>query len=93
MEQLYALEAGDALKGLYTLPGVITEIVTPYSADYKNITVNILVTDEDHPVQCYRLAGGEELKVGDVIEVTGNLNRYKDTFEFDAGATYKMYEE
>ena len=93
VEQLYALEAGDALKGLYTLPGVITEIVTPYSADYKNITVNILVTDEDHPVQCYRLAGGEELKVGDVIEVTGNLKRYKDTFEFDAGATYKMYEE
>ena len=92
VEQLYALEAGDSLKGLYTLPGVVTEIVTPYSADYKNITVNIQVTDEEHLVQCYRLAGGEELKVGDVITVTGNLKRYKDTFEFDAGATYVMVE-
>ncbi len=93
VEELYKLEAGDSMKGLYTLPGMITEIVTPYSADYDNITVNLLVTDEEHIVQAYRLKGGADLAVGDTIRVTGNLKRYKDTFEFDAGATFEKVEE
>ncbi len=93
VEQLYELEAGQSLKGLFTLTGKIVSIPSAYSAEYKNITVNLLVTDEEHIVQCYRLAGGEELKEGDVITVTGNLKRYNDTFEFDAGATYVKVEE
>ncbi|MBQ4425248.1 MAG: hypothetical protein II882_05895 [Lachnospiraceae bacterium] len=92
VEQLYALEPGDALKGLYTLTGMIDSIPTAYSAEYGNITVNLIVTDADHIVQCYRLAGGEELKEGDVITVTGNLKRYENTFEFDKGATYVLVE-
>ena len=86
--RLYALEPGQTLPGTHVMRGTITEIPTEYSADYDNITVNLLVTDEDHIVQCYRLKGGKELKVGDAITVMGALKRYNDTFEFDAGAVY-----
>ena len=88
IEKLYALGEGESLNGTYVLRGTITEIVTEYSEKYDNVTVNLLVTDEEHPVQAYRLIGGKELKVGDVITVIGNLKNYKGTFEFDAKCTY-----
>lgn len=85
-EQAQAIEEGAAMKGLQTMTGVITDIPTAYSADYGNITVNIQVGD--YKIQCYRLAGGEDLAVGDKITVTGTLKNYKGTIEFDAKCTY-----
>ena len=75
------------MNGLQTVTGTITEIPTAYNAEYGNVTVNIQVGE--YVVQCFRLIGGEELAVGDVITVTGYLKNYKGTVEFDAKCTYE----
>ncbi len=82
----FSLADGQAMDGTYTLTGEISEINTAYSADYGNITVTIKVGDK--AIQCFRLVGGEDLKVGDKITVTGVLKNYKGTVEFDAKCTY-----
>ena len=90
VDAAYALENGAALEGTYTLTGVITAINTPYSEQYKNITVTIQIGDlEDKPIMCYRLKGegAADLKVTDTITVTGSLKNYNGTIEFDAGCT------
>lgn len=68
----------------YTVSGIIKTIVTPYSDNM--ITVDI--EDETGEIQCYKMAGGSDLTVGDYITVTGKLKKYSSTNEFDAGATY-----
>ena len=86
LNALYALEKGEALEGTYTLSGVITQVNTPYNAQYKDVTVTIVVGDfTDKPVMCYCLKGEgvDTLKVGDSITVSGALKRYNDTREFD----------
>ena len=84
----YDLDEGAAMTDTNRLYGTITKIDTPWSADYKNITVTIAIEGaEDKPIQCYRLKGdnAENLKVGDKITVEGILKNYKGTIEFDAG--------
>ncbi|MBO4422476.1 MAG: hypothetical protein J5879_03485 [Clostridia bacterium] len=94
VKALYALGKSETLDGgPYTLTGVITEIPTAYSDEYKNVTVVIVVDNlTDYPVTCYRLKGdgAENLKVGDTITVKGQLTHYyKDSsvFEFPSGCT------
>ncbi len=87
LSKAFALAEGEAMTGVQVLRGEIVEIPTAYNAEYGNVTVNIKVDDE-HIIQCFRLVGGEELVVGDVITVTGNLKNYKGTVEFDAKCTY-----
>ena len=90
LDAAYKLEDGLAMTEPSTLTGIITKIDTPYSADYKNITVTIVCGGiEDKPMMCYRLAGegAENLAVGDTITVTGTIKNYKGTIEFDAGCT------
>ncbi len=87
----YQLLDGEAMKSASTLTGVIASIDTPYSEEYKNITVTIVVAGlEDYKVQCYRLSGegAETLAVGDTITVTGTIKNYKGTIEFDKGCTF-----
>ena len=86
----YTLEDGAAFSHESTVTGVITSIPSAYSPDYGNITVNIGVPGlmDTHPIQCYRLTGGEDLAVDDVITVTGTIKNYKGTIEFDKGCTY-----
>ena len=84
----YSLEAGLALEDTQRLYGTVTKIDTPWSDEYKNITVTIQVGDlADQPIQCYRLTGegAENLQVGDAITVEGILKNYKGTIEFDKG--------
>ncbi len=86
----YAVEDGVVTEATYTLTGVISAIDTPWSADYKNITVTIKVEGkEDKPIMCYRLAGegADTLAIGDTITVTGVFKNYKGTIEFDQGCT------
>jgi DNA/RNA endonuclease YhcR with UshA esterase domain len=88
VEAAYQLKDGIAMDGEYRLFGTITKIDTPYSADYKNITVTIQVGDlADKPMMCYRLKGdgADKLAVGDKITVEGVIKNYKGTIEFDAG--------
>ena len=86
MKKAFELAEGDAMNGLQTVTGQVTEIVTEYNDEYKNITVNLQVGE--YSVQCFRLAGGQDLAVGDVITVTGIIKNYKGTVEFDAKSTY-----
>ena len=88
VDEAYALEDGEVLPYEATLMGEITAIDTPYSADYKNITVTIKVAGrEDKPIMCYRMKGTgcEALVPGDIITVTGTIKNYKGKIEFDAG--------
>ena len=96
VDAAYTLEDGLAMDGTFRLYGTITKIDTPWSADYKNITVTIAVPGkEDKPIMCYRLKGdgAENLAVGDAITVEGVLKNYKGTIEFDAGCVLVGYGE
>lgn len=86
LARAFALEAGAAMLGKQALRGEIVSIDTAYSADYNNVTVTIQVGEQT--VQCFRLVGGEELVVGDVITVIGEIKNYNGTIEFDAKCTY-----
>ena len=86
----YALPSGESMGYDVTLVGKITMINTPWSDEYQNITVTIVIEGaEDMPIQCYRLKGegAKDLKIGDIITVTGMLKNYNGTIEFDAGCT------
>ena len=92
----YSLEAGLALEDTQRLFGTVTKIDTPWSDEYKNITVTIQVGElADQPIQCYRLTGegAENLQVGDAITVEGILKNYKGTIEFDKGCVLVGYGE
>ncbi len=93
VEAAYALGNQETLSGgyKYSLTGTITKIDTPYSEQYKNITVSITIEGcEDMPIVCYRLkgTGAEALAVGDVITVSGVLTNYGGTIEFTSGCTF-----
>ena len=86
----YKLLDGEAQEVAKTITGTISAIDTPWSEDYQNITVTIVIGGlEDYPIMCYRLSGegAKDLAVGDTITVTGILKNYKGTIEFDAGCT------
>ncbi len=88
VDAAYALEKDTALEGEYELTGVVTSIDTPYSSQYKNVSVVIAVKNrEDKPILCYRLKGegADQIVVGDTITVKGKLKNYNGTVEFDAG--------
>ena len=88
LEAAYGLEDGLAMPAPTALQGVISKIDTPWSDEYKNITVSIVVDGiEDKPVMCYRLTGegAKDLKEGDLITVAGTIKNYKGTIEFDKG--------
>ena len=86
----YDLEEGKALEGARQVTGTIVAIPSAYSEQYGNITVNIQVGGlDDYIIQCYRLTGGADLQIGDVITVSGIIKDYKGTKEFDKGCTYE----
>ena len=84
----YTLEDGVAMEEAQRLYGTVIGIPTPWSEEYKNITVDMQIGElADQPIQCYRLSGegAEKLAVGDKITVEGILKNYKGTIEFDKG--------
>lgn len=88
LEKAFALAESAAMDDVVTVVGTIVEIPTVYSEKYDNITVNIQPNGDERILQCFRLKGGAELAVGDLIIVTGKIKNYKGTIEFDAGCTY-----
>lgn len=88
LEAVYALGENESLKGVYTLTGDVVSVDTPYSAEFKNVTVTIKVPGfDDKPIMCYRLGGdgADRIEVGDCITVTGSFKNYNGTREFNAG--------
>ncbi len=88
VKEAYQLADGQSMPYEVTLTGKIISINDPYSEEYKNITVVMVVEGaEDMPILCYRLKGegADELFVDDIITVTGTIKNYKGTIEFDTG--------
>lgn len=77
---------------VYSTTGTIKTIDTAYDSSYNNITVTI--TDGTNDIIAYRMIGGEELVVNDIIKVTGTLVNYGgNTPEFIAECTYEVVED
>lgn len=94
VDEAYGLAPGAVLPYEATLTGKITEILDPYSDEWRNITVILAVEGrENKPILCYRLKGqgADRLKVGDIITVTGNLKNYTKT-DVDTGDTTNTIE-
>ncbi len=90
LDAAYKLEDGIAMTEPCTLTGKIVAVDTPWSEDYKNITVTMVCDDDaERPIMCYRLAGegANTLAIGDTITVTGTIKNYRGTIEFDQGCT------
>lgn len=85
LKAAFALGDGATMDYPAVLTGVVSEIPTAWSDDYKNITVNM--SFDGSIVQCYRLSGegAKDIKVGDTITVAGMIKNYKGLIEFDKG--------
>ena len=87
-DALTVIDANVGLTGVYA-KGIVSEIVTPYNEQFSNITFNIsddgLTTSAQ--LEAYRCGGDEAsaIGVGDIVIISGNLTKYKDTYEFAQG--------
>ncbi len=71
----------------YSVTGTVKSIDDPYDSGYGNITVT--VTDGTDSIKAFRMAGGSDLAIGDLITVSGTLVNYNgNTPEFIQGCTY-----
>lgn len=93
----YALEKDTTLPGgTYTLTGKVTMINEAYNAQYKNVTLTIVVgTLTDKPILCFHMGGkfANIVAVNDTITVEGALKNYGGTIEFDSGCKVTEYIE
>lgn len=84
---LFALEAGQSLKGTYELTGEVVA-VKEVSQDYGNATFTIKVGDKEIVVFRAKGTGYETVAVGKTVTINGELMNYKDgTIEFGSGCT------
>lgn len=87
-----AIDANAGITDVYAT-GIVSEIVTAYSSEYKNITFNISTDGEttSDQLQAYRCAGIEsvtdasQVQVGDIVVVKGTLKKHNSTYEFEQG--------
>jgi len=86
-----AVDAGAGVTGVYAT-GIVSEIVTAYSSQHGNISYNISadgLTTSDQ-LQAYRgksyngenFTSADDIQVGDVVVIYGNLTKYNSTYEF-----------
>lgn len=88
-----AIDAGTGVTGVYAT-GIVSEIVTAYNSQYGNISYNISAdgTTSADQLQAYRgksyngesFTSADDIKVGDVVVVYGNLIKHESTYEFAA---------
>ena len=89
-----AIDAGANVTGVYAT-GIVSKIVTAYNSTYGNISYNISEdgTETADQLQAFRgfsydgawFTSADDIQVGDVVVVYGNLKKYNTTYEFDAG--------
>ena len=89
-----AIDAGTGVTGVYAT-GIVSKIVTAYNATYGNITYNISAdgSEEGDQLQAYRgfsyngenFNSADDIQVGDVVVICGNLKKHNSTYEFDSG--------
>lgn len=89
-----AIDANTGVTGVYAT-GIVSKIVTKYNSQYGNISYNISadgLTSGDQ-LQAYRgksynganFTSEDDIQVGDVVVVYGNLIKYNTTYEFAEG--------
>jgi len=93
-EAIAAIDAGTGITGVYAT-GIVSKIVTAYNSQYGNISYNISAdgTETADQLQAYRgfsyngdwFTSADDIQVGDVVVVYGNLKKYNSTYEFDSG--------
>lgn len=80
---------GETLAGKYAT-GIVSAIVTEYSSQHGNITYDIIDEGGSNTLRVYRgtCSGEDEVRVGDVVVVSGDLILYNsETYEFSSGST------
>lgn len=87
-----AIDANAGVTGVYAT-GIVSQIVTAYNSQYGNISYNISAdgTTTSDQLQAYRgksfdgewFTSEDDIKVGDVVVIYGNLKKYNSTYEFD----------
>ena len=90
-EALAAIDAGKGVTGVYA-KGVVSEIVTPFNAQYGNISYNISADGSTTSDQLLAFRGlglngaaftsADDISVGDKVVIYGNLTKYNTTYEF-----------
>ncbi len=89
-----AIDAGTGTQGVYAT-GIVSKIVTAFNSQFGNISYNISAdgTEAADQLQAYRgfsyngdwFTSADDIQVGDVVVVYGNLKKYNSTYEFDSG--------
>ena len=89
-----AIDAETGVTGVYAT-GIVSEIVTAYNSQYGNISYNISAdgSTESDQLQAYRgksyngesFTSANDIQVGDVVVIYGNLKNHQGTYEFEAG--------
>ncbi len=92
-EAIAAIDAGTGVTGVYAT-GIVSEIVTAYSSQHGNISYNISAdgTTDGDQLEAYRgksyngenFTSKDDIQVGDVVVIYGNLKKYGNTYEFGA---------
>lgn len=92
-QAIAAIDAGTGTQGVYAT-GIVSKIVTAYSEKYGNISYNISAdgTTSGAQLQAFRgksyegadFTSADDIKVGDIVVVYGNLTKYNTTYEFEA---------
>lgn len=92
-QAIAAIDAGTGTQGVYAT-GIVSKIVTAYNATFGNISYNISAdgTTSGAQLQAYRgksyeganFTSADDIKVGDIVVVYGNLTKYNTTYEFAA---------
>ena len=86
-----AIDANIGITSVYAT-GIVSEIVTAWDSDHKNISFNISTdgsTTSDQ-LQAYRCvssttADASTVQVGDIVIISGNLVKFGSTYEFAQG--------
>ncbi|MDD6671782.1 MAG: bacterial Ig-like domain-containing protein [Prevotella sp.] len=96
-EAIALIDAGKGLKTPVYVKGIVSNIVTPFSSDYGNITFDVSADGktEGDQFQFFRNVKGADNekytsedvcpKVGDEVIGYGTLAKYNNTYEFAAG--------
>lgn len=92
-QAIAAIDAGTGTEGVYAT-GIVSKIVTAFNDKYGNISYNISAdgTTSGAQLQAYRgksyeganFTSADDIKVGDIVVVYGNLTKYNTTYEFAA---------
>lgn len=95
-----AIVSGTSTTGAY-VTGIVSEIVTAYNSQYGDISYNISADGETDSDQLLAFRGksyngnnftsADDIQVGATVVVYGNLKKYNDTYEFDAGNQLVSY--